>query len=145
MLATWVCLQVHADMDVCIRACMSATGVVHMHSLAYRGLTHVVRTWLQKHIFACMALVATFCCMDLCCIAWVALVAMAGHWCSFAAWLCGVMECTPLGRCWFEPSHSRNLLRIWSTASHLHEDLRLHHLLLLAPTMRCSIVCLWLH
>ena len=47
MLATWVYVQVHADMDACIRACMSATEVVHMHSLAYRGLTHVVRTWLQ--------------------------------------------------------------------------------------------------
>ena len=42
-----VCVQVHADMDACIRAYMSAAGVVHMHSLAYRGLTHVVHTWLQ--------------------------------------------------------------------------------------------------
>ena len=42
-----VCVQVHTDMDVYIRACMNATGVVHMHGLAYRGLTHVVRTWLQ--------------------------------------------------------------------------------------------------
>ena len=79
MLATWVCVQVHANMDVYIRACMSATGVVHTHSLAYWGLIHVVRMWIQYHIFACMALVATFCCMDLYCIAWVALVAMAGH------------------------------------------------------------------